>query len=240
MGGELYSVYKAKNLFGSVEHARYYMACACSALNHLHSLSIVSRSLKPEDCVLTEDGRLKMVDLGLAKFIVDRTFTTCGTPDYFSPEIICAAGHSFSVDWWLVGIMTFELLSGSPPFEASTPMQIYSQVMKGIGKVEIPATVPPAAKSLIYKLCTPTPGNRLPVLHGFEALAKTDFFKPLGPWEGLPQMTPPFVPVMEKGPLSNFTGNPADIPKSFRTPHEPPAAEEWAIFGPEGSQDGFA
>eukprot|EP00427_Karlodinium_veneficum_P055275 CAMPEP_0169406162 /NCGR_PEP_ID=MMETSP1017-20121227/57350_1 /TAXON_ID=342587 /ORGANISM="Karlodinium micrum, Strain CCMP2283" /LENGTH=117 /DNA_ID=CAMNT_0009512841 /DNA_START=156 /DNA_END=506 /DNA_ORIENTATION=- len=117
MGGELYSTYKRKGLHGSIRHATYYTACVSSGLEHLGDLRIVLRGLKPEDCVLNAQGRLKLVDMNLAKLVVNKTYTTCGTPDYFAPELIASVGHDQSVDVWCVGIMLFELLSGHPPFE---------------------------------------------------------------------------------------------------------------------------
>eukprot|EP00439_Symbiodinium_sp_Y106_P060673 s1301_g9.t1 len=237
-GGELYSVYKRENLFGSEEHARYYMACASAAISHLHELRVVLRSLKPEDCVLTAQGRLKLIDFGLSKFIVHKTYTTCGTPDYFPPEIISSAGHDFDVDWWGVGVMTFELLAGNPPFEAAYPIQIYKNVLQGIGKVTFPKSMTPAAKSLIQQLCGQVPRKRLP--DGPGALEDHDFFAPLGPWTGLKAKTPPFKPSCETGPLANFSPNEEDVAECFRSKSEAPPLPEWQLFGPEGPSDEFS
>merc|ERR1712107_334198 len=93
---------------------------------------------KPENLLLNEHGRPKLADMGLAKFAIGKTYTTCGTPDYFAPELIGSLGHNIGVDWWGLGILIFELMSGHPPFESPYPMQIYSKVMKGINKVHFP------------------------------------------------------------------------------------------------------
>merc|ERR1712217_787881 len=97
-----------------------------------HSKRIIYRDLKPENILLTETGQVKLTDMGLAKVTIGRTFTMCGTPDYFAPEMVRQCGHTHAVDWWTLGVLTFELMSGHPPFQAFSPMQIYSKVIAGI------------------------------------------------------------------------------------------------------------
>merc|ERR1712083_714259 len=80
LGGELYAVYNRYRFYGSYLHARFYLASVCLALQDLHSVNIIFRDVKPENCVLDSDGHLKLTDFGLAKAVVNRTYTTCGTP----------------------------------------------------------------------------------------------------------------------------------------------------------------
>ena len=84
----------------------------------LHSKNIVYRDLKPENVLMQEDGYLSLTDFGLAKFIeggeVAKSFV--GTPEYLAPEIIGEKGHTFGVDWWTLGIFTYEMVIGFPPF----------------------------------------------------------------------------------------------------------------------------
>merc|ERR1711972_601983 len=84
---------------------------------------------------------LKLTDMGLSKFVIGKTYTTCGTPDYFAPEITDSTGHTSAVDWWMLGILVCELMTGHPPFESDSPMQIYSKVLKGINKVQFPQSM---------------------------------------------------------------------------------------------------
>jgi len=135
LGGELYATYNRKGFHGSERHAKYYIAGTVYAFEHLHERRIIYRDLKPENLLLTEKGHIKLTDMGLAKFVIGKTYTTCGTPDYFAPELIASLGHTNAVDWWTLGVLTFELMSGHPPFESAYPMQIYSKVTKGISKV---------------------------------------------------------------------------------------------------------
>merc|ERR1712238_380764 len=109
-------------LFGNEPHARFYLAAVVLALEHCHERRIVYRDLKPENLLLTSTGYIKLTDMGLAKFVIGKTYATCGTPDYFAPEIISSIGHTQAVDWWCLGILTFELMTGHPPFESSSPM----------------------------------------------------------------------------------------------------------------------
>eukprot|EP00913_Durusdinium_trenchii_P002608 g2414.t1 len=128
LGGELYATYNKKNLWGQEPCAKFYIAGTVLAFEHLHSKKIIFRDLKPENLLLNEQGHVKLTDMGLAKVCPGKTFTTCGTPDYFAPELIASKGHNLAVDWWTLGILTFELCAGHPPFESTTPMQIYAKV----------------------------------------------------------------------------------------------------------------
>ena len=76
-------------------------------------------------------GNLQVTDMGLAKFVIGKTYTTCGTPDYFAPEVIASTGHTHAVDWWMCGVLIFEFMTGSAPFEAPYPMQIYAKARQG-------------------------------------------------------------------------------------------------------------
>merc|ERR1719453_2742545 len=138
LGGELYATYTRENLWGSEVHAKYFGGVVLLAFEHLHTHRILYRDLKPENVVLSDKGIPKLVDMGLAKRVVGKTYTTCGTPDYFAPEVITGAGHNHAVDWWCLGIMIFEMLAGNPPFTAAAPMQIFKNVLGGIKRVNMP------------------------------------------------------------------------------------------------------
>jgi serine/threonine protein kinase len=66
----------------------------------------------------SESGYLRIVDFGLAKFLKpgEVTQTFAGTPDYVSPEVLTNKGHSHPTDWWTVGVLTYEMIVGMPPF----------------------------------------------------------------------------------------------------------------------------
>merc|ERR1712241_376841 len=107
LGGELYATYNRKGMHGQENHARFYVAGTVFAFEHCHTRHIIYRDLKPENLLLTDTGHIKLTDMGLAKFVIGKTFTTCGTPDYFAPEVIGSTGHTSAVDWWCLGILVF-------------------------------------------------------------------------------------------------------------------------------------
>jgi serine/threonine protein kinase len=88
--------------------AQFYSACVISCFQHVHSLGVAYRDLKPENLLLGANGYLKMVDFGFAKKIPyykgrvlqSKSFTLCGTPEYLSPELVLSQGHNQGVDWW--------------------------------------------------------------------------------------------------------------------------------------------
>ena len=83
---------------------------------YLHSKNIIYRDLKPENILIDDEGYLKLTDFGFAKYCETRTYTLCGTPEYLAPEIVDRKGHGRSVDWWSVGCIIYEMLTGQPPF----------------------------------------------------------------------------------------------------------------------------
>lgn len=114
-GGEIFRLLRTENLFPN-DVALFYSTEIVCALGYLHNLSIAYRDLKPENILIGKDGHIKITDFGFAKKIKDKTFTLCGTPEYLAPEIIMSCGHDMSVDWWALGVLIFEMLSGYPPF----------------------------------------------------------------------------------------------------------------------------
>jgi len=217
LGGELYATYNKKNLWGKEDCAKFYVAGTTLAFDHLHSKKIVFRDLKPENLLLNEQGHVKLTDMGLAKVIAGKTYTTCGTPDYFAPELIASKGHNHAVDWWTLGILTFELLSGHPPFESATPMQIYQKVTKGINKVAFPKKCKGDQEDLVKKLCNSNPTERLPVKKGgSDNIKKHEWYAKSGfDWTAMEnlQMKAPYLPVVKnKKDIANFTARREDMP----------------------------
>jgi len=117
---------------------------------YLQSKNIVYRDLKPENLLIAKDGYLKMTDFGFAKIVPDRTYTLCGTPEYLAPEILLNKGHGKPVDWWCLGILIFEMLTGTDPFTDDDPMKIYEKIL--VGKIKFGSGFDKDAKSLIKHL----------------------------------------------------------------------------------------
>ncbi|KAI2659561.1 cGMP-dependent protein kinase 1 [Labeo rohita] len=170
-----------------------------------------------------------VVDFGFAKKLGlgKKTWTFCGTPEYVAPEIILNKGHDLSADYWSLGILIFELLSGSPPFSGSDPMKTYNIILRGIDMVEFPKKITKSAANLIKRLCRDNPSERLGnQKNAVKDIQKHKWFEGFN-WDGIREgtLTPPFIPNVD-GPLdtSNFDCFPEDT-------DEPPPDEEsgWDI-----------
>jgi serum/glucocorticoid-regulated kinase 2 len=120
-GGELFSHLRQVTRFPE-DRAKFYAIQVAMALGHLHSKKIIYRDLKPENILMDEDGYICLTDFGLAKVLEGnaQAYSFCGTPDYLAPEILVERGHSFPVDWWALGILTYEMIVGFPPFYTGT------------------------------------------------------------------------------------------------------------------------
>ena len=118
-GGELFMhLRKARNF--SEARAKFYCLTVAIGLGHLHSKKIIYRDLKPENILMDEDGYICLTDFGLAKILDgnEQAYSFCGTPEYLAPEIVSRdpRGHGTAVDWWSLGMLVYEMLTGLPPW----------------------------------------------------------------------------------------------------------------------------
>ncbi|CAD7927324.1 unnamed protein product [Amoebophrya sp. A25] len=229
LGGELYHTYHKRKMHGDSTRARFYAATTVKAFAHLHEKQVIFRDLKPENLLLDHEGRCKLTDMGLAKQTAIKTFTTCGTPDYFAPEIIDRKGHHAGVDWWTLGVLVHELMSGHAPFEASQPAQIYAKVRRGVNQVMFPyKESDPGAVEMVKGLLKNEPQERLPMLPGgVDNIRSHSWYqnaKFSWPEFEANKMKVPYKPDV-KGPtdLSNFKcRTEADMPKHFNMDYKDP------------------
>lgn len=209
-GGDLFHrLYNIEGCF-QTSTAQYYAACVALMLERLHQFNIVYRDLKPENLLLTSDGVLKMVDFGMAKVVQPggRTYTLCGTPEYMAPEVIHSMGHSKGVDFWALGVLIYEMLCGSNPFEdpSNDHSAVYRNITRGI--FAFPKWLRDTrGKEIIRSILVLNPAKRLGCGKGgvddikkHPWFATTDFNKILQE-----QVQPPIKPVL-RDPLdiSNF------------------------------------
>ncbi|KAJ7407638.1 hypothetical protein WISP_125475 [Willisornis vidua] len=162
LGGELWSLLRDRGSFDEFT-TKFCVGCVTEAFDYLHHIGIIYRDLKPENLILDAEGYIKLVDFGFAKKIGSgqKTWTFCGTPEYVAPEVILSKGHDFSVDFWSLGILVYELLTGSPPFSGGDQMMTYNLILKGIEKLDFPKTITRRPEDLIRRLCRQNPTERL-------------------------------------------------------------------------------
>ena len=134
-GGELFFHLGKEGRF-SEERSKFYAAEIVLALEHLHSLRIIYRDLKPENVLLDEKGHVRLTDFGLSKEGIKHNAcganSFCGTPEYLAPEILNRSGHGFAVDWWSLGALVYEMLTGLPPFYSKDREVLFEKIRKGL------------------------------------------------------------------------------------------------------------
>ncbi|KAL6988002.1 Serine/threonine-protein kinase AtPK2/AtPK19 [Sarracenia purpurea var. burkii] len=159
-GGHLFFQLYHHGLFRE-DLARVYTAEIVLAVSHLHDNGIMHRDLKPENILLDADGHAMLTDFGLAKQFDENTRSNsmCGTVEYMSPEIVLGKGHDKVADWWSVGILLFEMLTGKPPFIGGNRQKIQQKIMKD--KIKLPAFLSSDAHSLLKGLLQKDPSKRL-------------------------------------------------------------------------------
>lgn len=157
-GGELFSLLRKSQRFPNPV-AKFYAAEVTLALEYLHAHSIIYRDLKPENILLDKNGHIKITDFGFAKEVPDVTWTLCGTPDYIAPEVVTTKAYNKSVDWWSLGILIYEMLTGYTPFYDQTPMKTYENIL--VGHVRYPSYLHPDATDLLQNLITKDLTRRL-------------------------------------------------------------------------------
>ncbi|KAJ8753810.1 hypothetical protein K2173_000064 [Erythroxylum novogranatense] len=227
-GGHLFFQLYHHGLFRE-DLARIYAAEIVSAVSHLHGNGIMHRDLKPENILLDEDGHVMLTDFGLAKEFGENTRSNsmCGTVEYMAPEIILGKGHDKAADWWSVGILLYEMLTGKPPFVGGRD-KIQQKIVKD--KVKLPTFLTGEANALLKGLLQKDASKRLgngPL--GSEEIKRHRWFRPIN-WKKLDarQIQPSFRPeVAGKDCTANFEKRWTEMPLSVS-----PAASPKVNFNP--------
>lgn len=198
-GGELFMHLEREGIF-TEDTACFYLAEITLALEHLHSCGIIYRDLKPENILLDKDGHVKLTDFGLCKEALEdgeTTHTFCGTVEYMAPEVLLRSGHAKSVDWWSLGALMFDMLTGGPPFTASTRKKTIDKILHC--KLTLPNYLTPESRDLIKKLLRRQAVQRLG--SGAEdglSIRRHQFFKSCN-WTDMigKRVRPPFKPTLK-------------------------------------------
>uniref|UniRef100_A0A674K9J5 non-specific serine/threonine protein kinase n=1 Tax=Terrapene triunguis TaxID=2587831 RepID=A0A674K9J5_9SAUR len=229
-GGDLFTRLSKEVMF-TEEDVKFYLAELALALDHLHSLGIIYRDLKPENILLDEEGHIKLTDFGLSKESIDhekKAYSFCGTVEYMAPEVVNRRGHTQSADWWSFGVLMFEMLTGTLPFQGKDRKETMTMILKA--KLGMPQFLSPEAQSLLRMLFKRNPANRLGP-DGVEEIKRHFFFSTID-WNKLyrREIHPPFKPATGR-PEDTFYFDPeftAKTPKD--SPGIPPSANAHQLF----------
>ena len=237
-GGELFEHLRLQGMFQE-DTAAFYLAELVLALEHLHStVGVVYRDLKPENCLLDAEGHLLLTDFGLSKVAVDgehhcRSMT--GTVEYMAPEVILMQDYGTAVDWWSLGILGVDLLSGKTPFAANNDQKIREKIVKS--KLTLPFFFGPDARDLLTRLLRKEPKKRLGACmpKDMKTIKNHRFFRKID-WKKLEmrELEPPIKPLITDPALAeNFSTEFTDLAVS------PVIAGPWDGAGLKGEHDPF-
>lgn len=207
-GGELFLRLGREGIFLEKD-AAFYLGEIILGVDHLHSVGILHRDLKPENILLGHDGHICLTDFGLAKDFGtgwnaedsegDRALTICGTQEYMAPEMVARRGYGKAADYWSLGCIAYEMLSGLPPFSSKQgSKELFRKIMSE--KIKMPQGSTAAACKLLKGLLNRNPDARLGnakstmfEVGGVAGLKQSAFFEKLD-WVKLEQkeLKPPY------------------------------------------------
>eukprot|EP00571_Detonula_confervacea_P010160 CAMPEP_0172306790 /NCGR_PEP_ID=MMETSP1058-20130122/7787_1 /TAXON_ID=83371 /ORGANISM="Detonula confervacea, Strain CCMP 353" /LENGTH=986 /DNA_ID=CAMNT_0013018783 /DNA_START=62 /DNA_END=3022 /DNA_ORIENTATION=- len=229
-GGELFGLMYnvSKKGYLSNDAAAFYGAGLCEVLSHLHSRNICHRDLKPENVLINAGGYIVLADFGFAKVVLDKTFTSCGSPEYMAPELLLGKGHSLSVDHWSLGVLLYEMLVGQTPFihVGATRMTLFRRICNG--KFAFPnskkhgITLVDSAKLLIRGLLNKNCGERIgsSIQLGDEEIMTNPWFQGLlTEYRSVflaEKVTPPWLPDIDNLLDASYFGSHDNLEEELR------------------------
>uniref|UniRef100_A0A3P8Z728 Ribosomal protein S6 kinase n=1 Tax=Esox lucius TaxID=8010 RepID=A0A3P8Z728_ESOLU len=214
-GGELFMQLEREGIFME-DTACFYLAEISMALGHLHQKGIIYRDLKPENIMLNNNGHVKLTDFGLCKESIHDgtvTHTFCGTIEYMAPEILMRSGHNRAVDWWSLGALMYDMLTGAPPFTGENRKKTIDKILKC--KLNLPPYLTQEARDLLKKLLKRNSSLRLGAGPGDASeIQSHPFFRHIN-WDDLlaRKVEPPFKPFLQSADdVSQFDSKFTDEP----------------------------
>jgi len=251
-GGELFIHLRAERRI-SEERVRFYTAELVCALGYLHSRGIIYRDLKLENILLDRNGHIKIVDFGLCKdeiFGGKMATTFCGTPSYLPPEVIRSLGYGRAVDWWGLGVVMYELLTGQLPFYSEERKAMYRLIVTE--KVYYPKNLMSQETiEIISRLLAKNPDRRLGAGPAdAEEIMEHPYFSSVN-WSDLAKkrIIPPFKPVLQDEMDTRYVDPEFRDQKASLTPppsrcssemgnHQGPAFSEFSYQNPSSIHSG--
>lgn len=205
-GGDLRFHFIQRRVFNESE-TRFFMASIMIALEHIHSKGIIHRDLKPENLVFDDKGYLYLTDFGVAKYWKpENSEDTSGTPGYMAPEVLCRRNHSYSVDYYALGVIMYECMVGRRPYLGKTRKEIKEQVLAKQAVVKPQDVIGPWSNEAIHLCNALIQRKRVRRVgeNGAAEIKNHPFFKSFN-WEDLNKfkMRAPFIPPVQ----DNFDRN---------------------------------
>lgn len=188
-GGEIFYHLNNKKRFNEDDTA-FYLAEVSLAIRHLHKLGVVYRDLKPENVMLNAFGHVVLTDFGLSS-MEETCNSILGTPQFTAPEVLKGESYSYPADWWSFGIMMYDMLIGSTPFNGKTKTDIFDKILKK--KIQLPPYLSLYAKDLITKLLNRDANKRFKVDSDFKKFQEHRFFRKIN-WNDLNDYKVPILP----------------------------------------------
>jgi len=231
-GGDLFTRL-AKEVMFTEEDVKIYLAELAMALDHLHTLGIIYRDLKPENILLDVDGHIKLTDFGLSKESIfdneNKTYSFCGTVEYMAPEVVNRRGHGTASDWWSYGVLMYEMLTGSLPFQGSNRKDTMNMILKA--KLGMPQFLSTNAQLLLRNLFKRNSQNRLGYNSGLEEIKTQPFFSNID-FEKLykKEIIPPFRPAVTKMDDTYYFDKEFTNREAKDSPAVPPSAGANLLF----------
>nr|XP_056706681.1 ribosomal protein S6 kinase alpha-5 isoform X1 [Euleptes europaea] len=235
-GGELFTHLSQRERF-TEDEVRIYIGEIVLALEHLHKLGIIYRDIKLENILLDSDGHVVLTDFGLSKEFIseenERAYSFCGTIEYMAPDIVKGgeAGHDKAVDWWSLGVLMYELLTGASPFTVDGERNSQTEISRRILKSEppYPQEMSAQAKEVIQRLLIKDPKKRLGCgSSGAVEIKQHPFFQKIN-WDHMAakKVPAPFKPVIrDELDVSNFAEEFTEMDPTYSPATTPQAADK--------------
>lgn len=231
-GGELFTHLTTERMFSESKSA-FYLAEMVLALSHLHDhLGVVYRDLKPENILLDSEGHLLLTDFGLSKVATEDASCSSilGTVEYMAPEVIKGEKYGKAVDWWSLGALAYDMMTGNPPFRGNNNHKIQKNILTQ--KLILPYFLSNDAKDLLTRLLRKEPKKRLGshMPKDLETIKGHRFFRHID-WKKLAarEVEPPIQPMITDPELAeNFDPEFTELSLSPRTSLAEPLSPTFA------------
>ena len=159
----------------SINNLKLFFAEVILAFEHIHNHNIIYRDLKPENILLDDTGHIKVCDFNLAKAGItknQRADSFCGSPMYFSPEMVLGKGVNYKCDIYGIGLLIYELVTGTPAYKAENIKSLYQLIKKNQINLNV-ANLNGEIKDLLEKILVKNPDERITL----DEIKKHPFFK---------------------------------------------------------------